>query len=129
MKIYKNQFSAGSSTVAPRRVSTRTEPTRSYGRGQNQVRHTPVKRSALGQVGLAVGLVMVIGLVFLSQTGRITEYDVKMHDMDKQITELTKKKADLALENARATSRSTLERSELADTMVRPSDVSSYRNE
>ncbi|MCL2095148.1 hypothetical protein FWH13_03440 [Candidatus Saccharibacteria bacterium] len=124
MKIYRNQFNAGSS-VTPRARATRTELSSSnYSHGRNTVRFTPTRHGIIGQVGFAVSLVLVVGLVFLTMTSRITEYDYKMEAMSRQVQELTARKEELAVENARVTSRATINNSDLADLMTRPSTVS-----
>ncbi len=146
MKIYKNQFSP-SGAASPRRQATRTDSrhgrggagnyaspsaslsSASYGRGQNLVRFTATKKSPLGQIGLAVAMVLTIGLVFLLTSNRITDYDYKMQAMDEEILQLEQTKADLAIDNARATSRAAANRSELAGVMVKPEQVTQATHE
>ena len=109
-----------SSTFATRRSNT----TSSWGRNQNIVRHKSASR--LGPISHTIFLavaVTILGLIYLTQAAKVTNYDYEAQRVDTQIAELEQQRADLAVENARLTALSTTSSSEVAANMVEPEET------
>lgn len=89
----------------------------SWSRNFNTVRHT---QKNLGPVAYAVligSIVLMFGLIYVSQSTRATSYDYELSAIDSEISELQAKKEDLAVEKARLTSIAASENSEVASNM------------
>ncbi|MCL2444613.1 hypothetical protein FWD07_00645 [Candidatus Saccharibacteria bacterium] len=70
-------------------------------------------------------VVTVLGLIYLTQAARITSYDYEAQRIDAQISELTNRKQDLEIENARLTALSAIEESAVAREMTEPTEIRS----
>ena len=66
---------------------------------------------------------IVMGLVYLAQAAGSANYDYAASDFDKKISELSTKKADLEVENARLSSLESVKNSNVAKAMSAPSSV------
>jgi hypothetical protein len=77
----------------------------------------------LSHTMIALAVVMAVGLIYLSQAGKIASYDYEAERLDQRITELTELKEEMAVENARVTAISQIENSTAAKEMVRPTEV------
>jgi hypothetical protein len=76
----------------------------SWGRNRNAVRHNP--RIVLGPVTHTIGisvLVILIGLLFLSQSAKVTDYDIAIASKDTEIANLEAQRDALVVENAKIT--------------------------
>lgn len=62
-------------------------------------------------------MVLIVGLIYVSQSTRATNYDYELSAIDSEIAELQAKKEDLAVEKARLTSIAAAESSEVAANM------------
>lgn len=62
-------------------------------------------------------MVLIVGLIYVSQSTRATNYDYELSAIDSEIAELEAKKEDLAVEKARLTSIAAAEGSEVAANM------------
>lgn len=99
-------------------MTRRNGMTMSYGRNQNFVKH---ETKGLGKIsqGVIVGLlVLIVGLIYVSQGTKATNYDYELSAIENQIAELQEKKEDLAVEQARLTSVATTANSEVAVNMA-----------
>jgi hypothetical protein len=65
-------------------------------------------------------MITVLGLIYLTQATRATSYDYEAQKVDSQIADLTTKKADLEVENARLTALETVKNSSVAREMTAP---------
>jgi hypothetical protein len=100
---------------------------RNWTRNQNTVKYTTVS-AKLGPVShtIFIGLaIAVLGLIYLTQAAKITNYDYQAQAIDNEIAELTSQKDDLEVENARLTALNTIRNSETAKAMVTPSTTGS----
>ena len=91
----------------------------SYGRNYNMVRHQP--KVTLGPVSYSImmmALALVAGLVYITQGPRATGYDYELQETQAQVARFESVRNDLALENARLTSVTASERSEVTASMV-----------
>ncbi len=73
-------------------------------------------------------LITVLGLIYLTQAGRLTSYDYQSSRIDNKIAELSSKKKDLEIEKARLTALSTIESSSVAQNMTKPAKTSYLNN-
>lgn len=102
--------------------STRREG--SWGRNQNTTRFASnVKLGPVAHTVLVALMVTVVGLIYLTQATRATSYDYEAQKVDSQIAELTTKKTDLEIENARLTALENVQKSSVAKGMTQPAQT------
>lgn len=94
-------------------------------RNRNFVRHTPKTLGSVSQSVILGVLVLIVGLIYVTQGTKATSYDYKLSEIDAEIAELEAKKEDLAVEQARLTSIAKSESSEVA-TVMPAGTVSGY---
>lgn len=93
----------------------------SWNRNQNTVAFvSAVKLGPVTHTVLVAMMVTVLGLVYLTQATRATSYDYEAQRIDNQIAELSTKKSDLEVENARLTALEAVQKSKVAKAMVAP---------
>ena len=66
-------------------------------------------------------MILVLGLIYLTQASGSASYDYQASDLDRKINELATKKADLEVENARLSSLESVKNSDVAKAMTQPS--------
>lgn len=91
--------------------------TNTWSRNYNTVRHTQKTVGPLAYSFLVGVMVLIVGLIYVSQSTRATNYDYELSAIDGEIAELQAKKEDLAVEKARLTSIAAAENSEVAKAM------------
>ncbi|MCA9334523.1 hypothetical protein KC953_00075 [Candidatus Saccharibacteria bacterium] len=92
-----------------------------WNRNQNTVAFvSSMKLGPVAHTILVAMMVVVLGLVYLTQATRATSYDYEARDIDNRIAELTTKKSDLEVENARLTALEAVQKSKVAKAMVAP---------
>jgi cell division protein FtsL len=92
-----------------------------WSRNQNTVAFvSPVKLGPVAHTVLVALMITVLGLIYLTQATRATSYDYEAQKVDSQIADLTTKKADLEVENARLTALETVKNSSVAREMTAP---------
>lgn len=103
------------------------ESSSTWVRNRNIVRYTPTK--TLGSVSQSVILgilVLVIGLIYVTQGTKATSYDYELNEIEEQIAELSARQEDLEVEKARLKSiANNTTNNTVASTMVDAS-VSGY---
>ena len=93
------------------------ESSSSWVRNRNIVRHTSKTLGSVSQ-GVILGiLVLVIGLIYVTQGTKATSYDYELSEIEGEIAELTARKEDLAVERARLTSIAMSDNNEVAAAM------------
>lgn len=93
----------------------------SWNRNQNTARFvSSVKLGPVAHTVIIALMITVLGLVYLTQATRATSYDYEAQAIDSQIAELTTKKSDLEVENARLTALETVQNSSVAKAMTTP---------
>lgn len=104
-----------------RRTSFATAGNGSWNRNQNTVAFvSQVKLGPITHTVLVAMMVTVLGLVYLTQATRATSYDYEAQRIDNQIADLSTKKSDLEVENARLTALEAVQKSKVAKAMVAP---------
>ncbi len=118
MQKNQNQY------VSRRRQSTSRTATMTYGRNRNMAVFQPT--ASLGPIAhtvLVALMILVLGLIYLTQSTKPTSYGYEIRQIDAEIAELQTKKSDLEVENARLTALETIESSSVAQQMVSPASV------
>jgi hypothetical protein len=93
----------------------------SWNRNQNTVAFvSSVKLGPVAHTALVALMITVLGLVYLTQATRATGFDYEAQKIDNQIADLSTKKSDLEVENARLTALETVQNSNVAKAMTAP---------
>ena len=95
----------------------RTGSTSSWTRNRNTIRYTPKTLGSISHTAILVILVLIVGMIYVAQGTRATDYDYELSGIESEISELEAKKEDLAVEKARLTSIAAAEASEVAVSM------------
>ena len=108
--------------VSRRRQNSAT--TRSYGRNSNMAMFQPSqKMGVVSRTLMFMGIVVVLGLIYLGNATRHTAFSSNIQDIEGKISDIEIKKNDLEVENARLTSLQSIENSEVAKNMKSPASV------
>lgn len=100
----------------------------SWGRNQNTTRFvSPVKLGPVTHTIIVTLILLVLGLVYLTQASGSAAYDYQANELDNRISELTIKKGDLEVENARLSALETVKSSDVAKTMTKPASTEFVR--
>jgi len=95
-----------------------------WSRNQNTVAFvSSVKLGPVAHTVLVALMITVLGLIYLTQATRATGYDYESQKIDSQIADLSTKKGDLEIENARLTALETVKNSNVAKAMTTPADT------
>lgn len=95
-----------------------------WNRNQNTVAYvSSVKLGPVAHTVLVALMITVLGLVYLTQATRATGYDYEAQKIDSQIAELSTKKGDLEVENARLTALENVQNSNVAKAMTTPAST------
>ena len=90
-----------------------------WSRNQNTVAFiSSVKLGPVAHTVLVALMITVLGLIYLTQATRATNYDYEAQKIDSQIADLNTKKSDLEVENARLTALETVKNSSVAREMT-----------
>ena len=68
-------------------------------------------------------MIIVLGLIYVTQATRTTGYDYEAQKIDSQIAELTTEKGELEIESARLTALETIKNSSVAREMTTPAST------
>ena len=99
-----------------------------WSRNQNTVAFvSSVKLGPVAHTVLVALMITVLGLIYLTQATRATSYDYESQKIDSQIADLSNKKTDLEIENARLTALETVKNSSVATTLSSPSSTQYVR--
>ena len=95
---------------------------RSHGqlrRNQNSTRfQSQVKLGPVAHTVLVALMITVLGLIYLTQATRLTAYGYEAQSLDTKITELSAKKSELEVQNARLTALEKVKNSNVASAMT-----------
>lgn len=99
-----------------------------WSRNQNTVAFiSSVKLGPVAHTVLVALMITVLGLIYLTQATRATSYDYEAQKIDSQIADLSTKKSDLEVENARLTALETVKNSSVAREMTTPASTEYVR--
>ena len=115
MPAYRTNY-ASRGSYTPRGASS----SNSWAPNHNAVRHMP--KVTLGPVSHTITvalIVLLVGLIFISQSAKVTDYDVAIAGTDTEIANLEAQRDALIVENAKITAAAADEdRNEVATTMA-----------
>jgi cell division protein FtsL len=95
-----------------------------WSRNQNTTRFkSSVKLGPVSHTVLVALMIAVLGLIYLTQATRATSYDYESQKIDSQIADLSTKKSDLEIENARLSALESIKNSTVAKEMTTPVSV------
>jgi len=101
------------------------ESSSAWVRNRNIVRHTPKALGSVSQSVILGVLVLVVGLIYVTQGTKATSYDYELSRIDNEIARLEAEKEDLAVERAKLTSVASSNSNEVAMAME-AGEVSGY---
>ena len=96
---------------------TRRATTTTFVRNRNTVRHTKRSLGSISQIVIVSMLTLVFGLIYVAEGTKATSFDYEISSVEAEITEMSAKKDDLAVEKARLNSVATAESSTVAANM------------
>lgn len=97
----------------------------SFVRNRNMVRHTTKSLGSISQIVIVLMITVAFGLVYVSNGTKATSYDYQISAVETEISDMTAKKEDLAVEKARLTSLAAAKTSTVAAAMP-DAQVSGY---
>lgn len=98
-------------------VTRRAPATTSFVRGRNTVRHTRRSLGSISQIVIVSMLTLVFGLIYVAEGTKATSFDYEISSVESEITEMSAKKDDLAVEKARLNSVAAAKNSTIAAAM------------
>lgn len=101
-----------SQTYASRRDFSPT-----FVRNRNTVRHAKKSLGSISQIVIVGMITLVFGLIYVAEGTKATGFDYKISDVEAEITEMTARRDDLAVEKARLNSVATAKNSTVAANM------------
>lgn len=100
----------------------------SWSRNQNTTKFiSSVKLGPVAHTVLVALMITILGLIYLTQATRATSYDYESQKIDSQIADLSTKKSDLEVENARLTALETVKNSTVARELTTPASTEYVR--
>jgi hypothetical protein len=95
-----------------------------WSRNQNTTRfQSAVKLGPVAHTVLVALMIIVLGLIYVTQATRTTGYDYEAQRIDSEIAELNEQKGELEIENARLTALETVKNSSVAREMTAPAST------
>lgn len=88
-----------------------------WGQNHNIVRHAQNGLGKFAYTAILFMLVVICGLIYLTQGTKTSNYDYELSAIDREIAELSVKKDELKVEQARLTSVAKTEKTEVAKHM------------
>ena len=107
---------------------TRRATGASFTRGRNTVRHTKRNLGSISQIVIVSLITLVFGLIYVAEGTKATGFDYEISAVESEISEMTARRDDLAVEKARLTSITATKNSTVAANMEQ-STVSGYATE
>ncbi len=89
----------------------------SFARNRNTVRHTKKSLGSISQIVIVSMLTLVFGLIYVAEGTKATGFDYELSSVESEISEMSAKKDDLAVEKARLTSVAAAKNSTVAAVM------------
>ena len=96
---------------------SRREASISFARNRNIVRHTKRSLGSISQIVIVSMLTLVFGLIYVAEGTKATNFDYQISAIESEITEMTARRDDLAVEKARLTSVAAAKASTVAAVM------------
>lgn len=99
-------------------ATRRSAATISFARGRNTVRHTKRSLGSISQIVIVGLITLIFGLIYVAEGTKATSLDYQISAVESEITDMTARRDDLAVEKARLTSVASAKNSSVAATMV-----------
>lgn len=96
---------------------SRREVSAGFVRNRNIVRHSKRSLGSISQIVIVSMLTLVFGLIYVIEGTKATSFDYQISAVESEITEMTARRDDLAVEKARLTSVATAKNSTVAANM------------
>ena len=109
-------------------VTRRGVTSNSFARNRNTVRHTKRSLGSISQIVRVSRLTLIFGLIYVAEGTKATSFDYELSSVESEISEMTTRKDDLAVEKARLNSVATAKNSTVAANME-DAVVSGYATE
>ena len=109
-------------------VTRRGVTSNSFARNRNTVRHTKRSLGSISQIVIVSMLTLIFGLIYVAEGTKATSFDYELSSVESEISEMTTKKDDLAVEKARLNSVAAAKNSTVAANMENAT-VSEYATE
>lgn len=95
-----------------------------WSRNQNTTRfQSAIKLGPVAHTVLVALMIIVLGLIYVTQATRTTGYDYEAQKIDSQIADYNEQKSELEVENARLTALETIKNSSVAKEMTTPAST------
>lgn len=95
-----------------------------WSRNQNTTRfQSAIKLGPVAHTVLVALMIIVLGLIYVTQATRTTGYDYEAQKIDSQIADYNEQKSELEVENARLTALETVKNSSVAKEMTTPAQT------
>ena len=91
--------------------------TGSFTRGRNTIRHERRSLGSISQIVIISLITLVFGLIYVAEGTKATSYDYEISAVESEISEMTARRDDLAVEKARLASVATAKNSTVAAAM------------
>ncbi len=89
----------------------------SFARNRNTIRHTKRNLGSISQIIIIGMLTLVFALIYVAEGTKATSFDYELSSVESEITEMSARLEDLAVEKARLTSVATAKNSTVAAAM------------
>lgn len=96
---------------------TRRSNESNFVRNRNTIRHTKRGLGSISQIVIVCMLTLSFGLIYVAEGTKAPSYDYEISSIEAEITEMTAKKDDLAVEKARLNSIAAAKNSTVAAAM------------
>ena len=96
---------------------SRRELGTTFVRNRNTVRHERRSLGSISQIVIVSLITLVFGLIYVAEGTKATSFDYEISAVESEITEMTTRRDDLAVERARLTSVATAKSSTVAAAM------------
>lgn len=96
---------------------SRREIAPSFARNRNTVRHAKRSLGSISQIVIISMITLAFGLIYVAEGTKATGFDYEISAVESEITEMTARRDDLAVEKARLTSVATAKNSTVAAAM------------
>ncbi|MDO4773734.1 MAG: hypothetical protein Q4A37_01245 [Candidatus Saccharibacteria bacterium] len=97
-------------------------------RNQNATRfQSSVKLGTVAHTVLVALMITILGLIYLTQATKTTAYSYEAEGLDAQLSELSAKKSELEVQNARLTALEKVKHSSVAAAMTAPETTEHIR--
>ncbi|MBR2710294.1 hypothetical protein IKF02_01510 [Candidatus Saccharibacteria bacterium] len=96
---------------------TRRQASVSFVRNRNTVRHSKRSLGSISQIVIIGMITLVFGLIYVAEGTKATGFDYEISSVESEISEMTARRDDLAVEKARLTSVAAAKSSTVAANM------------